>query len=341
LGRFDYSVEDVLKFHEAIQLEVLPLVKSFDEKRIKDLQLAQLKPWDMDVDTSGKPGLHPFENGAQLLEQTKKCFSGIDPYFLDVILTMESKGHFDLDSRIGKAPGGYNYPLPVSGLPFIFMNAAGAVRDVETMVHEAGHAFHSVLTNTLELNGQKNFPSEVAELASMSMELITHDQWDAYFPKHEDAVRAKEEHLEGIIRILPWIATVDAFQHWIYTNPTHTRSERRAKWLEITSRFSTGMVHWEGMEHIKSCGWHKQLHIFEVPFYYIEYGIAQLGAIGVWRNVKLNKQKGLEQYKKALSLGYSATMPEIYEAAGVNFDFTAPYLKSLMQFVQTALHENK
>lgn len=339
LGRFDYGVKEVMEFHEAIQSEVVPMVKALDEKRLKQLGMEALKPWDMDVDPEGKPGLHPFQDGAELLAQTKSCFKALDPFFIDVVETMDAKGHFDLDSRIGKAPGGYNYPLPVTGLPFIFMNAAGAVRDVETMVHEAGHAFHSVLTNPLPFNGQKSFPSEVAELASMSMELITHSHWDAYFPNQEDARRAKQEHLEGIIRILPWIATVDAFQHWIYTNPKHTAAERRAEWTRISASFSTGMVDWSGMEAWKATGWHKQLHIFEVPFYYIEYGMAQLGAIGVWKNVVENREEGLARYKKALALGYTKPIPTIYETAGVHFNFTATYLKALMQFVKTALYE--
>lgn len=339
LGRFDYTIADCESFHEAIREEVVPLVKAMDLQRKQELQLESYRPWDTEVDTRGRSPLQPFTDGKDLLEKTKKCFEKVDPEFLQVIIQMETLGHFDLDSRIGKAPGGYNYPLAVSGYPFIFMNAAGNTRDVETMVHEAGHAFHSVLSHPLELNAMKNFPSEVAELASMSMELISSEGQSEFYNKPEDHQRAVQEHLEGILEVLPWIAIVDKFQHWIYTNPTHTREERKAAWLRISAEFSGGVVDWSGYEHVKPYGWHKQLHIFEVPFYYIEYGIAQLGAIGVWKNYIQNPTNGLNAYKAALKLGYAATMPEIYKTAGVPFDFSRQHISRLMHFVAAQLQK--
>jgi oligoendopeptidase F len=228
-----------------------------------------------------------------------------------------------------------------TNVPFIFMNAASSTRDVETMVHEGGHAVHSFLSKDLELAAFKNCPSEVAELASMSMELISYDGQDEFYPEVADFNRAKIEHLEGIIKILPWIATIDKFQHWIYTNPTHTAQERKEYWVKLSKEFGTGLVNWDGYEHFQQYTWQKQLHLFEVPFYYIEYGMAQLGALSVWRNYLNNKKLAVDQYKHALSLGYTKPIGEIYEAAGVKFDFSADYIKDLMTFVSAELTKLK
>jgi oligoendopeptidase F len=253
---------------------------------------------------------------------------------------MDDMDRLDLESRKGKAPGGYNYPMAETSVPFIFMNAASSTRDVETMVHEGGHAVHSFLSKDLELAAFKNCPSEVAELASMSMELLSYEGQDEFYPNKEDFKRAKEEHLEGIIKILPWIAIIDKFQHWIYTNPTHTAAERKKYWIELSDEFGTGMVDWTGFEHYRTISWQKQLHLFEVPFYYIEYGIAQLGALAVWRNFLNNKEKTLAQYKAALSLGYSKTIGEIYQTAGIEFNFSTAYIHELMKFVKEELSKN-
>ena len=336
MGRFDYTPQDCYNFHEAIQLQVLPLVKAINEKRKASLGY-ELRPWDMEVDVDNKPALEPFTSGADLLEKTIKCFAKVDDYFAYCIKTMDDMNRLDLESRKGKSPGGYNYPMAETSVPFIFMNAASSTRDVETMVHEGGHAVHSFLSKDLELSAFKNCPSEVAELASMSMELISYEGQDEFYPNKEDFNRAKEEHLEGIIKILPWIATIDKFQHWIYSNPTHTREERKAYWVQLSKEFGTGMVNWEGLEQYQAYTWQKQLHLFEVPFYYIEYGMAQLGALSVWRNYLSNKPAAVEAYKKALSLGYTKTIGEIYETAGIKFDFSEAYIKSLMEFVNTEL----
>ena len=338
LGRFDYTPEDCFAFHQSVRDEVVPLCKEINERRKKELG-HDLRPWDMEVDTKGRAPLEPFTSGRDLLDKTVKCFKKVDPYFSWCIETMDEMNRLDLESRKGKAPGGYNYPMSETNVPFIFMNAASSVRDVETMVHEGGHAVHSFLSKDLELAAFKNCPSEVAELASMSMELLSHEGQDVFYTDPTDFKRAMQEHLEGIIKVLPWIATIDKFQHWIYSNPTHTAAERKAAWLNISNEFSTGMVDYNDFEDFYAHTWQKQLHLFEVPFYYIEYGIAQLGAIGVWKNAIADKAKAIEQYKQALALGYTKTIGEIYATAGIRFDFSKANIRELMQFVKDRLQQ--
>ncbi len=339
LGRFDYAKEDCFAFHEAIKKEVVPLVKEIQQRKLNQLGKTKFKPWDLEVDPFGRMPLRPFQTGEEMLLGTINMFKKLDVYFADCLETMKEMGHLDLDSKQGKAPGGYNYPLYEIGVPFIFMNAVGAHRDLVTMVHEAGHAVHSFLSRDLKLTAFKNFPSEVAELASMSMELLSMDLWDEFYPNSEDLNRAKREHLEDILKILPWIAQIDSFQHWAYTHPSHSVAERSKKWLELSSDFGTGLVDWAGYEDIQGGSWQRQLHLFEVPFYYIEYGIAQLGALGVWMNSKLNQHSALENYKKALSLGYTKSMPEIYQAAGVPFDFSEKRLEILVSEIKGYLEK--
>lgn len=337
MGRYDYDVDACKDFHRSVETAVVPMLKSLMVDRKEKMGLTTLKPWDTAVDPLGREPLKPFTGGDQLLEKGIDCLERIDPYFGDCIKTMKSHNLLDLDSRLGKAPGGYNYPLAKTNMPFIFMNASGNLRDVETLVHEAGHAIHSFQMAPLTLNAYKNTPSEVAELASMSMELLTMNTWDAYFDDNQLLNRAKSEQLEGILGTLPWIAQVDAFQHWIYENPNHSNEERTAKWLELCARFGSGEVDFTGLESALENSWHKQLHIFEVPFYYIEYGFAQLGAVGVWKNYITNGQAAIEDYKAFLKLGNTKSIPNIYETAGVKFEFSESYISDLMQFVQVEL----
>ena len=339
LGRFDYGPADCFEFHDAVAATVVPIINEQAAKRKKALQLDELKPWDKAVDTLGRKPLKPFETGQELLDKTIQVFHNIDPFLSDCLKEMVKLDRFDLDSRKGKNPGGYNYPLEESGFPFIFMNAAGQVRDMVTLLHEGGHAVHSILTKDLSLNAFRNFPSEVAELASMSMELITMDEWDQYFEDPKDAKRAKIKHLEDILETLPWVATIDAFQHWIYENPSHSIEERSQAWGKIYSRFSDSITDWKGLETAKAKLWQKQLHLFEVPFYYIEYAIAQLGALAVWRNYCANPAKALDQYLNALSLGYTKPMKEIYATAGISFDFSQGYIAELMAFLVEKIHQ--
>lgn len=334
LGRFDYTVNDCNNFHQSIKEIIVPYTTGFTKSRKEKLGYDILKPWDTEVDPEGKSPLNPFSDGKELIEKSIVIFDKINPYFGNCLRTMNEMGRLDLESKDGKAPGGYNYPLYETGVPYIFMNAVGTQRDLVTMVHEGGHAIHSFLTHSLKLTAFKSFPSEVAELASMSMELISMDYWNEFYTDAEELKRAKKDQLEKIISILPWIATVDKFQHWIYENPNHTNEERTESWMKIMKEFSSNLVDYTGMEYIQKSAWQKQLHIYEVPFYYIEYGMAQLGAIAIWRNYKKDPEKAVQQYMNALSLGYTRSIPEIYEAAGIKFDFSANYVKELLEFIK-------
>ncbi|WP_316734461.1 M3 family oligoendopeptidase [Pedobacter aquatilis] len=339
LGRFDYTPQDCYDFANAIEKEIVPILKEQAEKRREALTLETLKPWDLEVSVSGKPALKPFNNGEELIDKSIACFNAIDEKLGSKLATMKANNLFDVESRKGKAPGGYNYPLAETGAPFIFMNSANSLRDLTTMVHEGGHAIHTFLTANLELNDFKHCPSEVAELASMSMELISMDNWDVYFDNAEDLNRAKKEQLADVLKTLPWVAVIDQFQHWIYTNPNHTAADREETFKQIYNRFGAGFADWTDLEKEFGNVWQKQLHLFEVPFYYIEYAIAQLGAIAVWKNYKENPQTALEQYLAALSLGYTKPMNEIYETAGIKFDFSADYVKELAAFVKEELEK--
>ncbi|MDQ2753305.1 MAG: M3 family oligoendopeptidase, partial [Bacteroidota bacterium] len=326
LGRFDYTKEDCFQFHEAVKLHVLPLVAKINENKKQKLGLDVLRPWDTEAEPEGVQPLHPFEGGEELLDKTEQCFTSLNPFFADCLKKMNALGHLDLESRKGKAPGGYNCPLAESGAPFIFMNAAGQMGDVTTMVHEGGHAVHSFLAHPLELSAFKDYPMEIAEVASMSMELFTMNHWEAFFDNKEDLKRAKEHQLERVITIFPWIATIDKFQHWVYEHPQHTVEERTAAWKEILNEFSTDTVDFSGLEKYRENSWQRQLHLFEVPFYYIEYGIAQLGAIGMWKQYIENPQQALQNYVNALSLGGTKTLPQLYKAAGLQFDLSPAHI---------------
>jgi len=339
LGRFDYTKEDCLNFHSAIKKQIVPIVRSLQQEKLVKLGKDKFKPWDSEVDPDGKQPLKPFNSGKELLSGTINMFREIDTYFSDCLTTMEEMAYLDLDSKEGKAPGGYNYPLYEIGVPFIFMNAVGAQRDLVTMVHEGGHAVHSFLSRDLELTGFKSLPSEVAELASMSMELLTINLWNEFYANEEDFKRAKKEQLESILKIMPWIAQIDEFQHWVYENPQHSVAERHAKWMLISKEYGTGLTDWAGYEEVQATAWQRQMHLFEVPFYYIEYAIAQLGALGVWKNSMTDFPKAIEDYKNALRLGYTKSIPEIYATAGIKFDFTEEYLKELADFVKNELEK--
>ena len=339
LGRFDYNKEDCYQFHEAVKLHVMPLVNQLYENKKKKLGLDFLRPWDVEAEPSGIQPLRPFVTGEELIERTINCFDDINPFFGDCLRKMKNMGHFDLESRKGKAPGGYNCPLAESGAPFIFMNAAGQLDDVTTMVHEGGHAIHSFLSHDLELNGFKEYPMEIAEVASMAMELFSMHHWNVYFNNKEELKRAKEQQLERVITIFPWIATIDKFQHWIYENPQHTEEELSGQWLAILEEFSSPVIDFTRLEEYRRYAWQRQLHLYEVPFYYIEYGIAQLGAIGLWQQFKLNPDTAINNYINALQLGGTQTLPELFKAAGLNFNFSPGYISQLMLFVKKEMDD--
>lgn len=334
LGRFDYTPHHCFEFHASIAKHIVPLINRFDAKRKESLGYEKLKPWDMDVDPEQLSPLKPYADASELIAKTKELFASIRPAFGEVIDTMEMRGHFDLDTRIGKAPGGYNYPLYKSALPFIFMNSACTLRDMVTMMHEGGHAIHSWLSKDLEITSFKSTPSEIAEVASMAMELISMEHWDRFFENEKDLVRAKKYQLEKILSILPWIAIVDAFQHWIYVNPNHTPEERSAKWQALLQEFGSEVVDISDYPEFEHYSWHKQLHIFEVPFYYIEYGIAQLASIAIWKHYKENPQETIDAYCRALEAGYTLTLPKLYELGGIRFDFSDKYVREIAEFVK-------
>lgn len=337
MGRFDYGVEDCYAFHRSIKTCIVPIVKELQKEKLALFGKPAFKPWDLSVDPEGRAPLRPFEKGEELLEGSIRMFNKIDPYFGDCLRTMNEMQHLDLESKAGKAPGGYNYPLYEIGVPFIFMNAVGSQQDLVTMVHEGGHAVHSFLSRDLTLTGFKNLPSEVAELASMSMELLTMQHWDELYSNPSELNRARKEQLESILKILPWIAQVDEFQHWLYTDPEHSHQDRTDKWMELNKEYGTGLTDWSGYESVQETSWQRQLHIFEVPFYYIEYGIAQLGALQVWKNSLEDKNRAVELYKNALKLAYTKSIPSIYDTAGIRFDFSIGNLQKLADFITDEL----
>ena len=336
MGRFDYTPKDCFNFHDAIAQEIVPIINSFEQTRKDKLGNVTYKPWDTAVDVDGFSPLKPFEGGTELTDLSIECFNRLRPYFGECLSTMKTMKHLDLESKNGKAPGGFMYPLYEIGVPFIYMNAVGSQRDLVTMVHEGGHAVHSFLSRDLSLTEFKSTPSEVAELASMAMELLSMDHWDVFYSDAADLKRAKLEQLEKALETLPWVASIDKFQHWIYTTK-HTATQRKEKWLAISEELGNQIIDWEGNENMHANLWQQQLHLYEVPFYYIEYGMAQLGAIAMWRSYKQLGEQGIENYMDALKLGYTKTIGEIYETAGIKFDFSVSYVKELADFIKNEL----
>lgn len=338
LGRFDYGVAECEQFHDSVEETLIPILDKLYEHRKKVLNVARLKPYDTSVNLGNKEVPVPFNGTDELIDKTIHCLHAIDPYFAECLGIMKNMDHLDLESRKGKAPGGYNCPLPEIGVPFIFMNSANTAQDIRTMIHEGGHAVHTFLMNDLDYGFDKQLTSEAAELASMSMEMFALDQYKTFFTNDEDQQNAIYNFLEDVIVKIPWIALVDKFQHWLYTHPEHTHEERDAKWLELHKRFSSNVVDWSDYEAYEENLWQKQLHIFMVPFYYIEYGIAQLGAIGLWRNYKQDPKGTIDSYKNALKLGYTKPLSEMYATAGIPFDFSQSHIKSLGEFVKSQLN---
>jgi oligoendopeptidase F len=334
-GRFDYSPKECYAFHEAVETQVVPLAKAIQERRKELLGVDTLRPWDIAVDAHGRKPLRPFKGAKALVETSQRIFKKVDPALAKQYGLLIKNGLLDLESRKGKAPGGYQCSLEEAGLPFIFMNAVGLQRDVETMLHEAGHAFHALEARDEPLVFYRQAPMEFCEVASMSMELLGAPHLTEFYSE-ADAQRARRTHLENIIGLLPWIATIDAFQHWIYTHPGHTPAQRQAYWLELQERFG-GIVDYSGYENARACMWHRQGHLFGAPFYYIEYGIAQLGALQLWLKSKKNLKNAVANYRKALALGGSRPLPELFKAAKIRFDFGPKTVQPLMAAIQKEL----
>ena len=333
--RFDYTPSDCEAFHDAVEAICVPLMRDIDEQRKLDLNLEALRMWDMGHDVHGREPLKPFTEVDEMVAGTSRMFHRLSPELGTFFDSLRDGTSLDLDSRKGKAPGGYQLQRDHSRKPFIFMNATGLQRDLETMVHEAGHAFHSIYADDLPLVDYRSAPLEFCEVAAMTMELLTHDFLDEFYTE-ENAHRAVREHLEGIVSILAWIATIDAFQHWIYTNPKHSRSERHEKWLELGERFGS-ILDWSGFEEWRKVGWQKQLHLFSYPFYYIEYGIAQLGALQMWLQYRENPETALDNYATAMRLGGSRPLPDLFAAGGMDFNLGRSTVQGLIEAVRDEL----
>lgn len=344
MHRFDYTVEDCLTFHNSIEKVCMPIVREINEKRRSSFNLEILSPWDVNEksgsgpDIEGKNPLRPFDNVDEMVQKLSELFHKMSRDLgnkFDKLVEMDT---LDLETRKGKAPGGYQYYLEKSRVPFIFMNAAGLQGDLETMIHESGHAFHSLYCGHLDLIDERNYPIEFAEVASMSMELLTQDEWQIFYDNDDEVNRAILSHLEGVVFLLPWIATIDAFQHWIYANPNHTREERTEYWLSLRDRFGSKMD-WKDNEDFRELSWQQQGHLFGVPFYYIEYGIAQLGALQLWQTHRKSPEKALKDYENAMKLGNTKILPELFAAAELKLGFDEKHVDSLINEVKTAMAE--
>jgi oligoendopeptidase F len=339
--RFSYTPENCKEFHQAIEAVVVPAAQRIYKKRRQQLAVDTLRPWDLKVDPSGRPPLQPFSNIEEMEGKAEAIFKQVDPELGAYFSTMRQENLLDLDNRKGKAPGGFCTSFPVVKRPFIFMNAVGVHRDVQTLLHEAGHAFHNFEKSHLPYYPQWDVNMEFSEVASMAMELLAapylNEEHGGYYSK-ADAARARIEHLESSICFWPYMAVVDAFQHWVYenadaaTNPDHCD----AKWGELWDRFMVG-VDYSGFEDEKVTGWHRKLHIFLVPFYYVEYGLAQLGAVQVWNNALQDQATTLRNYRKALSLGGTVSLPELYETAGARLAFDAQTLGEAVTLMEKVI----
>ncbi len=339
LGRFDYTIEDCNRFHKSVKQQVVPVINEFYKLRKKSLQLDEIRPWDLKVTIEGNNHLEPFKGTKDFVSKTIDCLSQVSPFFGDCLAVLQKMNHLDLNTKKGKQPGGYNMPLLMTGVPFIFMNASNSLKDLIVLTHECGHAVHSFTTRQYQLNSIKTFPSEIAELAAMSMELFAMEHWNIIFENKEDERIAKLQQLERVLTVLPWISQVDEFQHWVYTHASSTALERKTQWKLMSKEYIPEIIETKNSEKYIETSWHRQLHIFELPFYYIEYGIAQLGAIALWKNYRENPIETIERFTYALSLGYSKTIPEIYEAAGISFDFSEKYIRSIIGFLKEEIEK--
>ena len=331
-GRLDYEPADCMVLHQSIEDHVGPLLARMQATRKESFGLDNLRPWDMAADPLGRPAFEPFKDPAGQVRVASSLLERVDPTFADDLRWMEAEGLLDLETRPHKRQGGFMETFEDRRVPFIFANSGTTHRDVETLVHEGGHAAHALLSRGLEPGSYRHAPLEFAEVASMGMECMTMEHLDAVYPP-EEAGRARRFALEGVVSGLAWIATVDAFQHWIYTHPSHTREERTTAWLALCGRFSSG-VNWEGLEQEHAFEWHRQLHIFEVPFYYVEYALAQIGALQVWSVYRKNPAEAVAAYREGLSLGGCRPLPALFQAAGLVFDPRGDLLPSLMAEVE-------
>ncbi len=340
-NRFDYTPDDCLRFHEAVEAAVLPAVERLMRRRRGHMRLDSLRPWDMTADPRGRPPLKPFPDIATLIDRAGDVFAHVEPEFSSYYRRIAEAKLLDLDNRKGKAPGGYCQTLAFRKLPLIFMNAVGVDGDVRTLLHESGHAFHSFEAAALPLLFQRHPGSEMAEVASMSMELLAMpfiDTDNGGYYREDDAVRSRADLLEGIILFFPHCASVDAFQHWMYLNDDGRDADARdRKWLELRRRFEGTSVDWDGLDAERTARWYQQPHFFGSPFYYIEYGIAQLGALQVWRNSLHDPEAAVRNYREALALGATRSLPELFKAAGARLIFDSEGMRDLVSVIEEEL----
>ncbi len=343
LQRFDYSPQDCRDFHAAIERTVLPVAAKIYESRRKRLGVDTLRPWDLDVDPEGKPPLTPFKEPDELTTGISEMFRRLDQTLYLYFRAMVDEDLLDLANRKNKAPGGYCTEFPATKRPFIFMNAVGLHDDVQTLLHESGHAFHAFERNILPYYHQRPVGMEFAEVASMAMELLAApflgSEEGAFYTK-EDSARARVEHLESSIEFWPYMAMVDAFQHWVYEHPKEALNPKQCnkQWRKLSERFSP-WLDWSGLEDILETGWQRKLHIHVAPFYYVEYGMAQLGAVQIWRNACRDRADALAKYKKALALGGSVGLPELFAAAGARFAFDDETLHQAVTLMAEGIRE--
>ena len=341
LQRFDYSPDDCKSFHSAIENIVAPAATKLYERRRKRLNLETLRPWDLDVDPLGRPPLKPFSDGAALQAKTSTIFHNVDPQLGAFFDTMIEEKLLDLENRKNKAPGGYCTDFAAARRPFIFMNAVGLHDDVQTLLHESGHCFHVFEKTSLPYYQQLDVGMEFAEVASMAMELLAAPylaESEGGFYGDSDANRARVEHLERNILFWPYMAVVDAFQHWVYENSTESTDPEAcdAQWLALCERFLPD-VDWTGLQEERMSIWQRQLHILEVPFYYVEYGLAQLGAVQVWSNALKDQAGSIAAYRRALALGGTVPLPDLYAAAGAKLAFDEETLKSAVDLMEDTI----
>ncbi len=337
LERFDYTPEDCLDFHDAIEHVAVPFVRKRQERRRELLGVDRLRPWDTSVDPEGRDPLRPFQGGDPLIAGCREIFGRVDPALGDHFQILIDNELLDLESRKGKAPGGYQCHFQESRKPFIFMNAAGLQRDLETLLHEGGHAFHSLESNHHDLTPNRDSPIEFAEVASMTMELLGAPHLGIFYDSEDEVRRARVDHLDGVLGLFPWVAMIDGFQHWLYTHPGHSRAARQEAWLALMDRYGTGMIDYDGIEEVRENRWKRQSHLFGVPFYYVEYAIAQLGALQVWQNYRQDPDRAITEYRSGLALGNTRPLRELFGAAGIRFDFSRENLEELLTLVHTEI----
>lgn len=338
--RFDYTPEDCKSFHVSIEEVFVPAAERVMERRRKRLGLETTRPWDASVDQFSRPPLRPAETVEELNARALNVFEQVDPQFRKYYQSMLDHGLLDLDSRKNKAGGAYSVGFNAAKLPFIFMSHTNSALDVDTILHEGGHAFHTFEAAHLRFHqkAEQYIPAEFAEVASMSMELLAAPYLSKErggFYTEEEILRSRIDHMEGIITFLPYMALVDAFQHWIYENHAEASDGQRCetKWSELWERFMRG-VDYSGFEKNKNTRWHRQGHIHTTPFYYVEYGLAQLGAVQVFGNALKNQKQAVADYRRALSLGSTVSLPELFKAAGAKFAFDSQTLKSAVDLLE-------